>query len=383
MDIDLVFANGFLIVLFNDGNGAFDSAVSYSDAYGMSCADTIDFNHDNHIDIVYTSGAGNTFSILQNDGSGQFNSVYYQVLCGIPDYVSVADFNNDNNSDLVMGFIQGCGMQVYLYEDGFFQPYALNPESEDCVPRPGDFNNDGNVDFVTVNGAVYLNFGDGNFQLDSIYLADFYAKFYVQPVDLNNDGILDLAATWSPQYPSERIYLLDGNGDGTFTQRTFFYLVGDRAGRIVHADYNNDGYADLTCVNQFSDSYSLLINKGNGMFFEPVEYSTDLFPEALASSDFDGDGDFDIAVGCYNDGNDEISIFYNLGCFTCGDANGDGKVDLLDATFIINYLYKGGPAPDPMESADADCSGSINILDSTYLINYLYKGGPEPCADCD
>jgi len=49
-------------------------------------------------------------------------------------------------------------------------------------------------------------------------------------------------------------------------------------------------------------------------------------------------------------------------------------------TYIINYLYKGGPAPDPEEAADVDNSGGINILDVTHLINYLYKGGAEP--DC-
>jgi len=64
--------------------------------------------------------------------------------------------------------------------------------------------------------------------------------------------------------------------------------------------------------------------------------------------------------------------------YVCGDADGDGSVNILDVTFLINYLYKEGPAPDPLESADVDYSGSINILDVTYLINYLYKDGPEP-----
>jgi len=62
----------------------------------------------------------------------------------------------------------------------------------------------------------------------------------------------------------------------------------------------------------------------------------------------------------------------------CGDADGGGSVNLLDITFLINYLYKGGPAPDPVEAADADGSGGVNLLDCTYLINYLYKDGPPP-----
>lgn len=60
-----------------------------------------------------------------------------------------------------------------------------------------------------------------------------------------------------------------------------------------------------------------------------------------------------------------------------GDANGDMAINLLDVTFLIRYLYKGGPAPDPY-AGDVNSDGSINLLDIMYLINYLYKGGPPP-----
>ena len=53
---------------------------------------------------------------------------------------------------------------------------------------------------------------------------------------------------------------------------------------------------------------------------------------------------------------------------------------MLDIVFLINYKYKSGPAPDPLESADVNHDLDINILDIVYLINYKYKGGPEP--DC-
>jgi len=29
----------------------------------------------------------------------------------------------------------------------------------------------------------------------------------------------------------------------------------------------------------------------------------------------------------------------------CGDANGDSNVNILDITYLIGYLYMGGPAP--------------------------------------
>jgi len=67
-----------------------------------------------------------------------------------------------------------------------------------------------------------------------------------------------------------------------------------------------------------------------------------------------------------------------LQAYVCGDADGSSAVNLLDITFLINYLYKEGEAPNPIDSADADGSGAVNLLDITYLINYLYKDGPEP-----
>ncbi len=62
-----------------------------------------------------------------------------------------------------------------------------------------------------------------------------------------------------------------------------------------------------------------------------------------------------------------------------GDFNLSGTIDLLDIVYLINYIYKDGPAPYPILSADVDCSGSNNILDVVYLINYIYKQGPPPC----
>ena len=65
--------------------------------------------------------------------------------------------------------------------------------------------------------------------------------------------------------------------------------------------------------------------------------------------------------------------------FLNGDANRTESINLLDVSFLVNYLYRGGPPPYPATAGDADCNGRINILDVSYLISYLYKGGPEPC----
>lgn len=64
--------------------------------------------------------------------------------------------------------------------------------------------------------------------------------------------------------------------------------------------------------------------------------------------------------------------------YLLGDANADGIIDLADVVYLINYLYKDGPTPVPVEAGDANCDGITDLADIVYLINYLYKGGPAP-----
>lgn len=62
----------------------------------------------------------------------------------------------------------------------------------------------------------------------------------------------------------------------------------------------------------------------------------------------------------------------------CGDANGDGLVDVGDVVYLINYIFKSGPAPDPLEAGDANGDRAVDVGDASFLINYVFKGGPEP-----
>jgi hypothetical protein len=62
-----------------------------------------------------------------------------------------------------------------------------------------------------------------------------------------------------------------------------------------------------------------------------------------------------------------------------GDANNDGEINVADVLFLINYLFAGGPVPDPWVNGDVNCNGGINSDDVVYLINYLFLGGPSPC----
>lgn len=78
----------------------------------------------------------------------------------------------------------------------------------------------------------------------------------------------------------------------------------------------------------------------------------------------------------------ELVILTALNGFNCGDADANDIVNISDAVYLISYIFGGGPAPDPVESADVDCNLIVNISDVVYLIAYIFGGGPAPCAAC-
>jgi hypothetical protein len=62
------------------------------------------------------------------------------------------------------------------------------------------------------------------------------------------------------------------------------------------------------------------------------------------------------------------------------DPSGDGSLSPGDIIFLINYLFRGGSAPDPLEAGDATCDGEVGAADVAYLINYFFRNGPPPCC---
>jgi len=61
-----------------------------------------------------------------------------------------------------------------------------------------------------------------------------------------------------------------------------------------------------------------------------------------------------------------------------GDVTGDGVVNIADVVYLLNYVFRDGPAPDPLEQGDANCDGIVDIADVIFLIHYLFIGGPPP-----
>ncbi|MDZ4722627.1 MAG: S8 family serine peptidase [candidate division Zixibacteria bacterium] len=68
--------------------------------------------------------------------------------------------------------------------------------------------------------------------------------------------------------------------------------------------------------------------------------------------------------------------------FICGDVDGSNSPpDIADLTYMIEYLFLGGPAPDPFGSGAVECDDIIDISDLTVLIDFLFISLQPLCCD--
>ncbi len=69
-------------------------------------------------------------------------------------------------------------------------------------------------------------------------------------------------------------------------------------------------------------------------------------------------------------------------CEACGDADGNGSINISDAVFLIAYIFAHGTAPGDCNYTgglgDADGNGTVNISDAVYLIAYIFAHGSTP-----
>jgi plastocyanin len=66
-----------------------------------------------------------------------------------------------------------------------------------------------------------------------------------------------------------------------------------------------------------------------------------------------------------------------------GDVNQSGAITSADIIYMVNHVFKGGPAPLPVSDAgDVNCSGSLTSADIIFLVNHVFKGDVGPCSSC-
>jgi len=68
------------------------------------------------------------------------------------------------------------------------------------------------------------------------------------------------------------------------------------------------------------------------------------------------------------------------GRFIRGNANNDPKIDIADAIWIVNQVFRSGPAAECSDAADATNDGRIDITDALFLVGYQFQGQSPPSA---
>ena len=87
------------------------------------------------------------------------------------------------------------------------------------------------------------------------------------------------------------------------------------------------------------------------------------------------------AIGLSESANWGVEAGYVLAIrVTRGDVNADGIINVGDVVSLVNYLYRGGGEPCPVEAGDVTGDGIVNVGDVVFLVNYLYRGGNPPAC---
>ncbi|OJH35202.1 hypothetical protein BON30_39795 [Cystobacter ferrugineus] len=294
-------------------------ALSLSDGLTGTFAQG-DFNADGRMDLVNATQPDNVQVLLTGASDGPraqepvaMNGSIYQLVVGHVDGDAALDvlvlYGGYRPSSF--GLLLGNG-------DGTLRraadiPIGAMPEHATL----GDVNGDGRMDIVcrvhfaiepgyyTTEVWLLLGQGDGTFAPATVVTT---SPNPGRPAlgDLDRNGTLDMIM---PQdAPSGGVLLLKGRGDGTFLPPVhLWYQAGQNDGHIALADLNGDGFPEIVRSNAYDQSVHVLRSySGSWTAWESRSYAaggncTDIFVR-----DFDEDGRLDVI--CSNPGMDSVSL---------------------------------------------------------------------------
>jgi hypothetical protein len=341
---------GTLSVLLGVGDGTFRRAVQYSVGVGEIpvAAAVGDFTGDGILDIVTADDGylGPMISVLPGRGDGTFGSPISLAVDQSLYSLTTGDFAGNGHLDIAVGV--GGGVDVFLGNgDGTFQApvfYPTTPSSAVTSVVAQDLSGNGNLDLVTANpGAntvsVLLGHGDGTFGSAISYDVVGRSPLTVAVGHLRPGGPLDLV-TANPD--SDSVSVLSGNGDGTFSSAASYAAAGP--GRVTTADLTGAGLDDIVATNGEGATVTVLANQGDGTFSTPAPQPLNL-PFSLATADLRHLGILDLVTTEFVNGTGNLAVLLGNGDGTfqaphlypagpgasklvVGDFNGDGNFDV-------------------------------------------------------
>ena len=67
---------------------------------------------------------------------------------------------------------------------------------------------------------------------------------------------------------------------------------------------------------------------------------------------------------------------------SCADVSGDASVNLSDAVWLLNWLFRGGNklqcGAAVAACGEVNADGGVNLTDAVVILNWLFRGGPAP-----
>lgn len=263
-------------------------------------------------------------------------------------------FEDTSNNNFVLGT---AALGAPSFAEMFAQPVPpINTGNQPAAGATADFNGDGKPDvavMASLSNAIYilLGNGDGTFTAGetipgigttACILDNQASNCSMTTGDFNNDGKADLAVTSGGD---NTVIVLLGNGDGTFTQAPGSPItVGNFPEAVRTGDFNNDGTLDLAVANSNDDTVTILLGNGNGTFTpstgSPVP--TGVFPFYITVADFNRDGIADFATS--NEGDSTVTVQLS---------NGDGTFTQAPGSPIPNLNYN----PAQLVAADFNSDG--------------------------
>ena len=286
--------------------------------------------------------------------------------------IASATLTNSGFHDLLVTDPVANTVQVLLSngDDTFKQatdsPIAVGKEPSSIVL--GDFNGDGNQDFAVTNFtdntlSLFLGNGDGTFKQATgspfALPATATGPIAMTSADFNSDGNLDLAIV---NRTTNNVVVLLGNGNATFSLANGSpFAVGNMPVAISTGDLNSDSHPDLVVVNQSDNTISVLLGNGDGTFVAATNspLATGQAPTAVTVTDFNGDGIPDIAVT--DPQTDSVSVFLGVGQGLFAPA-----FELpagTNPTAILSASLSGASLPDVAVTDDpSGATGQVTVL---------------------